>query len=95
MPPLRFDDETFDLVYSLSIFSHLSADMVDAWLGELTRVTKPAGLVIVTFHGDKALRVIADSAEHQVAVGMSPDDAEAFSVVSRAKASSYARTNLG
>jgi SAM-dependent methyltransferase len=50
-PPLPFDDDTFDLVYSLSIFTHLDAGLQIPWIEELARVTKPGGLLLPTFHG--------------------------------------------
>jgi SAM-dependent methyltransferase len=68
MPPLSFDEGEFDFVYSLSIFSHLSAAKIAAWLGELARVTTRGGIVAVTFHGPHALRIISDSSEHQTSM---------------------------
>ena len=34
-PPLAFDDESFDLVYALSVFTHLTAELQLAWRDEL------------------------------------------------------------
>jgi len=47
-PPLPFEDESFDLVYGISVFTHLPADLQWAWLSELRRVVKPGGLVLTT-----------------------------------------------
>ena len=33
-PPLVFEDETFDLVYALSVFTHLTAELQLAWRDE-------------------------------------------------------------
>lgn len=49
-PPLPYTDRTFDLVYSLSIFSHLPEHLSDVWLQDLWRVLKPGGLLILTTH---------------------------------------------
>ncbi len=50
-PPLPYEDDFFDFVYSLSIFTHLDADQHVPWIEELTRVVKPGGLLLPTFHG--------------------------------------------
>lgn len=50
-PPLDFDAEAFDLVYALSVFTHLTAELQTAWRDELRRVVRPGGLVLLTTHG--------------------------------------------
>ena len=50
-PPLVFEDESFDLVYALSVFTHLTADLQLAWRDELRRVLRPDGFLLVTTHG--------------------------------------------
>jgi len=47
-PPCRFPDNTFDLIYSFSVFSHLSEEIHELWLIELGRILKPGGLLIAT-----------------------------------------------
>lgn len=64
-PPLDLPDDAFDLVVSLSVFSHLNRASNLAWIRELSRVTKPDGLLLLTTHGAFALNVIHRSAEHQ------------------------------
>ena len=50
-PPLVFGDESFDLVYALSVFTHLTADLQLAWRDELRRVLRPGGRLLITTHG--------------------------------------------
>ena len=50
-PPLAFDDEYFDYLWSISVFSHLPEQMAINWLRELHRILRPGGIAIVTVHG--------------------------------------------
>jgi SAM-dependent methyltransferase len=50
-PPLSYGEESFDLVYALSVFTHLTEELQLAWLAELRRVLRPGGLVVLTTHG--------------------------------------------
>jgi SAM-dependent methyltransferase len=42
-PPLTFEDESFDLAYALSVFTHLTDELQLAWRDELRRVLRPDG----------------------------------------------------
>jgi ubiquinone/menaquinone biosynthesis C-methylase UbiE len=54
-PPLKFSDSKFDLILSVSIFSHLSIKDNPIWLKELARVTRPGGLCCLTILGSHAM----------------------------------------
>ncbi len=59
-PPLVFADESFDLVYALSVFTHLTADLQLAWRDELQRVLRPGGLLLLTTHGRSYMPRLGD-----------------------------------
>jgi SAM-dependent methyltransferase len=59
-PPTRFGSETFDLVYGISIFTHLSEADQNRWLAEIQRITKPGAAVLMSIQGELAF-VRADS----------------------------------
>jgi ubiquinone/menaquinone biosynthesis C-methylase UbiE len=50
-PPTRFEGASFDVVYAISLFTHLDEASQLAWLQELARVTKAGGIVLATVHG--------------------------------------------
>ena len=52
-PPTKYPDGHFDLVYSISIFTHLPEEMQHAWLKELARIIRPGGYGVFTVHGEK------------------------------------------
>jgi SAM-dependent methyltransferase len=47
-PPTSLPPDKFDLVYSYSVFSHLSEQVHLDWLLELKRILKPGGILIAT-----------------------------------------------
>ena len=55
VPPSQLKGSTFDLIYSFSVFSHLSEEMHKKVLAELTRLLKPGGLLMVTTRGRGAV----------------------------------------
>jgi SAM-dependent methyltransferase len=57
-PPLIFGDESFDLAYAVSVFSHLTAPLQIAWRNELRRVLRPGGVLLVTTQGRSYLPVL-------------------------------------
>ena len=51
-PPMTYENDFFDVVYGISIFTHLSKEMHYKWFNELMRILKPGGMVILTLHGE-------------------------------------------
>ena len=64
-PPLPFKDAQFDLVYALSVFTHLTERLQRAWMTELARVIRPGGLLVFTTRGDRwAFKLTEDERRH-------------------------------
>ncbi len=59
LPPLPYSDCYFQIVYCLSVFTHLNEAMQDAWLSEQHRIIKPGGAIVLTIHGRNATRNLA------------------------------------
>lgn len=55
-PPLPLDSGTFDVIYAYSVFTHLAMEDQLPWRVELARLLKPGGHLVVTTHGQKAMR---------------------------------------
>lgn len=57
-PPLDHGDASFDLIWAISVFTHLGSSW-SRWLLELHRILKPDGLLLVTFMGQGMSEEIA------------------------------------
>ena len=68
-PPLDQPAESFDLVWSVSVFTHLT-DHWAGWLAEIHRVLKPGGQAIVSFLGGAMYEVCNDEAWDPDRIGM-------------------------
>jgi SAM-dependent methyltransferase len=68
-PPLPAPDASFDLVWALSVFTHL-ADSWSDWLLELDRVLAPGGMVLATVIGPEHARAIAREPWDENRIGM-------------------------
>jgi len=55
LPPLPFGPASFDMVYALSVFTHLSGEAHPQWLHELHRILRPGGLLLFTTQGEAFL----------------------------------------
>lgn len=51
-PPLEYGEEMFDLIFSLSVFTHLDESDQFNWLEELRRVTRPGAILLISTHGE-------------------------------------------
>ena len=50
-PPLDYPDEAFELVYALSVFTHLRVALQKPWMDEMSRILKPGGHLVISTHG--------------------------------------------
>lgn len=62
-PPLSYADQTFDLVYSISIWSHFGESQALRWLDEMHRVLRPGGHLYFTTHGLNSVAYYAQTKE--------------------------------
>jgi SAM-dependent methyltransferase len=53
-PPTQYPDSSFDVVYAVSVFTHLTVDRQEQWLAEFARIIRPGGLLLLTTHGDRS-----------------------------------------
>lgn len=58
-PHLPFPDNHFSLIYGLSVLTHIQ-HFRDTWIGELARITRPGGIVVLTIHDESTLQQFAD-----------------------------------
>lgn len=61
-PHLPFADGYFDLIYAISVFTHIS-ELADAWFLELLRVLRPGGHVHLTIHDEHSVDLLLNRYE--------------------------------
>ncbi len=52
-PPTPYVTGSFDLVYALSVFSHLDEVLQRGWLAEFRRLLRPGGLLVLSVLGER------------------------------------------
>jgi SAM-dependent methyltransferase len=68
-PPLELEGGSFDLIWSISVFTHLTDNSIP-WLLELHRLLKPGGLLIATFMGRWTSELLAGEPWDEDRIGM-------------------------
>jgi SAM-dependent methyltransferase len=68
-PSLPFPANHFDLIYSISVFTHVDENWAE-WLAEIRRVLAPGGLFVSTFHSRMAYAHILRKQFNEGDVGM-------------------------
>jgi SAM-dependent methyltransferase len=66
-PPLPFESDALDMIYSVSTFSHINPEHQRSWLKELARITKPEAYCFLTTEGWTALKMMSDVFDIRVA----------------------------
>lgn len=64
-PSLPVANSSFDFVYGISIFTHISHH-VDTWLMELRRIIRPGGAVLVSVHDEHTWNYCRDHPESYI-----------------------------
>jgi SAM-dependent methyltransferase len=57
-PPLPLESSSIDVIYAISVLTHLSVAQQHAWLKELRRVLRPGGCLILTTNGEQSAKVL-------------------------------------
>ena len=59
-PPLPYDNDQFDFVYAASVYTHLTLPALLQWTGELARIVKQSGVVMLSYHGTYYAKTLAE-----------------------------------
>jgi SAM-dependent methyltransferase len=69
-PPLPYGPGSFQLVYSISVFTHLNFEAFQAWLKEMHRVLENDGILQMTLHGNWAFSLVETEPERRKLIGI-------------------------
>lgn len=65
-PPLPFADNSFDLIYAISVFTHLDEKYQHAWLSELQRVAMHGAIIILSVHGEHVMKGLSSAIQSEI-----------------------------
>lgn len=65
VPPMRYEDNFFDLIYARSVFTHLGKELQLGWINEMKRILKPGGLFYFTTHGKVTIAPLSKTEQEQ------------------------------
>lgn len=68
-PPIPLPSESFDLIYAISVFTHISREW-SAWMIDLHRLLAPNGLLIATFMGEGMAKRVSGEPWDEDRIGM-------------------------
>jgi SAM-dependent methyltransferase len=68
-PPLNFENEQFDCIYALSVFTHLGEHLLLEWMQELSRILKPGGYLLFSTHGEHYLGELRPNEQERFKAG--------------------------
>lgn len=69
-PPLPYPDQQFDMIYLISVFTHLSLETQKLWIQEFKRILRRGGYLLVTLHGELYVRNTFDQKDEHFHVFM-------------------------
>lgn len=69
LPPLAYRDNTFDFIYTFSVFTHLAELQQFLWIEELSRVLRPGGYLLATTCGESYLGFLTQSEREDFRAG--------------------------
>lgn len=73
-PPLPYPAGSFDIIYGVSVFTHLKTNWEAQWMAELHRVLRPGGYALMTVHGRTAIDFASLPPDDYVALVRRVDD---------------------
>ena len=54
LPPLEYDNDFFNIIFCISVFTHLDEGTELKWFDEIIRVLKPGGIFLLSIHGESS-----------------------------------------
>lgn len=64
-PPLKYENNFFDLIYARSVFTHLGKEIQLEWINEMRRILKPGGIFYFTTHGINTIDPLSFEEQNQ------------------------------
>lgn len=65
-PPTSYPDNSFDLAYAFSVFTHIEGNNQEDWINEIARIVKTNGIFLFTTHGTHYVDKLSETQKTQL-----------------------------
>lgn len=72
--PLPFEDDSFDAIISISVFTHITEESQFLYLSELSRIAKKGAFLFLSVHGEAAMKRVNTEEEIFRMIGVPEGD---------------------
>jgi SAM-dependent methyltransferase len=76
LPPLPYQAGYFDIVYSISVFTHLENKSLNLWMKEMHRILKDKGSLELSLHGSRSFDIVVNEPQRRQLIGIDETEFE-------------------
>lgn len=73
-PPLKYENNFFDIIYCISVFTHFNKKLFELWMKEINRILSNGGIFIFSLHGKTTFDLIDKEPDRRRLIGIKDEE---------------------